>query len=151
MTKPSKDLLKLDQQLCFAMYSASRAMTKVYQPLLRPMGLTYPQYLVMLVLWQRNQLTVSQIGDTLTLDSGTLTPLLKRLETAGLVVRTRDATDERKVIVALTAAGRALKRQAATVPNAVMCATACDLDELVLFTTQLNRLRSNLSASTNQE
>lgn len=140
------DFLGLDQQLCFALYSASLAMTKLYQPLLEPMGLTYPQYLVLLVLWERDGLTMAQIGERLTLDSGTLSPLVKRLETAHLLRRTRDADDERRVIVTLTANGRALQRKAASIPNDVMCATACKLAELDALTTKLKSLRSNVLA-----
>ena len=142
------DLLGLDQQLCFAIYSASLAMTRLYQPLLEPLGLTYPQYLVMLVLWENDGLTVSQIGGHLILDSGTLTPLLKRLEAAQLLRRTRDSVDERRVIVTLTDSGRTLKKQASSVPENVMCATACNLDELVALTAQLTRVRSSLLAFT---
>lgn len=142
------DLLGLDQQLCFAIYSASLAMTRLYQPLLEPLGLTYPQYLVMLVLWEHDGLTVSQIGEHLLLDSATLTPLLKRLEAAGLLRRTRDTVDERRVIVTLTNSGRTLKQLAASVPESVLCATACNLDELVALTAQLKGLRSSLSAFT---
>src|SRR5213080_3658005 len=109
-TKPTTDqALKLDNQLCFALYSASLAMTKLYKPLLDELGLTYPQYLAMLVLWERDGLMVSKLGERLSLDSGTLTPLLKRLESAGLVARIRAVEDERRVHVTLTAAGRRLK------------------------------------------
>ena len=139
------DWLRLDQQLCFALYSASLAMTKLYKPLLEPLGLTYPQYLALLVLWQDDGLTVSQLGERLHLDSGTLTPLLKRLEGAGLVQRLRDAQDERRVRVQLTAAGRALKKQAARVPEAVACASGCALDELAALTTRLRSLHGQLS------
>ena len=103
--------LSLDLQLCFALYSASLAMTKLYKPMLAPLGLTYPQYLAMLVLWEADDVTVTTLGERLMLDSGTLTPLLKRLESAGLVQRLRDATDERRVRVLLTPAGRALRRR----------------------------------------
>lgn len=102
------DWLALDRQLCFALYAASLAMTKAYKPLLAPLGLTYPQYLVMLVLWEGDGITVSQLGARLTLDSGTLTPLLKRLEALALVQRQRDTADERRVLLRLTAAGQAL-------------------------------------------
>ncbi len=146
--KSVPDLLGLDQQLCFAVYSASLAMTRLYQPLLDPLGLTYPQYLVMLVLWEHDGLTVSQIGERVMLDSGTLTPLLKRLEAAELLRRTRDTIDERRVIITLTETGRTLKRQAASVPENVMCATACNLDELVALTAQLKTLRFSLLAYT---
>ncbi len=148
MAESVPDLLGLDQQLCFAIYSASLAMTRLYQPLLEPLGLTYPQYLVMLVLWEHDGLTVSQIGERVMLDSGTLTPLLKRLEAAELLRRTRDTVDERRVIITLTETGRTLKRQAASVPENVMCATACNLDELVALTAQLKTLRSSLLAYT---
>jgi DNA-binding MarR family transcriptional regulator len=139
--------LALDRQLCFAMYSASLAMTKVYKPLLAPLGLTYPQYLVMLVLWEGDGITVSQLGERLTLDSGTLTPLLKRLEALGYVQRLRDAADERRVLLQLTPAGRRLKNRALAVPQAVACATACDLAEVSALATQLQQLRDRLIES----
>ena len=142
------DWLALDRQLCFALYATSLAMTKLYKPLLAPLGLTYPQYLVMLVLWQDNGVTVSQIGERLSLDSGTLTPLLKRLEASGHVQRVRDAADERRVRLQLTAAGRALKARAAVVPQTVACASGCSLDELAALTTRLKHLRSQLASST---
>src|SRR5437868_466114 len=109
--KPA-DWLKLDLQLCFALYSTSLAMTKLYKPLLAPLGLTYPQYLALLVLWERDGLTVSELGERLFLDSGTLTPLLKRLESAGLISRLRAQDDERRVHITLTADGRQLKSRA---------------------------------------
>ena len=139
--------LKLDHQLCFALYSASLAMTKLYKPLLEPLGLTYPQYLVMLVLWEGDGLTVSQVGERLALDSGTLTPLLKRLEAAGLVQRLRDSADERRVLLHLTASGRALKTQAQRVPRSMAAATGCELGELAELTARLQALRSTLAAS----
>src|SRR5687767_373125 len=105
----SKPSLQLDHQLCFSLYSAGRAMSKAYRPLLEPLGLTYPQYLVMRVCWAGDGITVSEIGERLFLDSATLTPLLKRLQAAGLGTRTRASVDERQVLIALTAAGRALK------------------------------------------
>jgi DNA-binding MarR family transcriptional regulator len=114
----SARLLQLDNQVCFALYSASLAMTKLYKPLLEDIGLTYPQYLVMLVLWEGDQLMVSELGERLYLDSGTLTPLLKRLESAGLLTRLRDAQDERRVRIALTDAGRALRSAAEKSPPA---------------------------------
>jgi len=138
--------LALDHQLCFALYAASLAMTKVYKPLLAPLGLTYPQYLVMLVLWETDSITVSALGERLHLDSGTLTPLLKRLQAQGLVQRLRDAADERRVRLQLTAAGRALQAQAVTVPQTIACATACELDQIQALTQQLRQLRDQLSA-----
>ncbi|CAI1825128.1 MAG: MarR family winged helix-turn-helix transcriptional regulator [Serratia proteamaculans] len=140
----TKNLLLLDQQLCFALYSANLALNKVYRKLLSRLELTYPQYLVMLVLWERDEIRVTDIGERLFLDSATLTPLLKRLEIAGLLVRYRATTDERQVIIALTDAGRALREKAQSVPEAVMCATDCSLDEIVNIKQQLEKLRGKL-------
>ena len=137
--------LALDKQLCFALYSASLAMTKVYKPLLAPLGLTYPQYLVMLALWEEDAQSVSQLGDKLALDSGTLTPLLKRLESQGQLSRQRDAGDERRVIVRLTDAGRHLKIAARSVPRAIGRASGCELGEIVDLTRQLTTIRDALS------
>ena len=134
--------------MCFALYSASLTMTKVYKPLLQKFGLTYPQYLAMLVLWEQDGRSVSELGERLFLDSGTLTPLLKRLEALALVTRTRDAADERRVIVALTAAGKRLHKQALAVPQQISCATECSLPELMSLTRQLGELRAALSRST---
>lgn len=133
--------LRLDHQLCFALYSSSLAMTKLYKPLLDPLGLTYPQYLVMLVLWEGDGVAVSELGRRLTLDSGTLTPLLKRLESSGLLMRERDAADERRVLLKLTTAGRALKAKAAKIPAEVACASGCEFDDLVELTTRVKQLR----------
>ncbi len=141
------DWLRLDHQLCFALYATSLAMTKLYKPLLDPLGLTYPQYLVMLVLWQSDNITVSQLGEHLALDSGTLTPLLKRLESAGLLQRLRDTTDERRVLLRLTAAGHELKARAVRVPQTVARASGCELGELSLLTARLHALRQQISAS----
>jgi DNA-binding MarR family transcriptional regulator len=145
--QPADEWLRLDHQLCFALYSASLAMTKLYKPLLEPLGLTYPQYLVMLVLWQGDGLTVSQIGERLALDSGTLTPLLKRLESSGLLQRLRDAQDERRVLLQLTPAGRALKARARSVPQSIAAASGCELGELASLTARLQALRRNLNES----
>jgi MarR family transcriptional regulator, organic hydroperoxide resistance regulator len=146
-TAGAADWLALDHQLCFALYAASLAMTKAYKPLLAPLGITYPQYLVLLVLWEGDGIAVSQLGDRLTLDSGTLTPLLKRLEALGLLQRQRDAADERRVLLHLTPAGIALRAQAVAVPQAIACATACDLQQVSALATQLHQLRRQLSAS----
>ena len=140
--------LQLDRQLCFALYAASLAMTKLYKPLLEPLQLTYPQYLVMLVLWESDGLTVSQLGERLALDSGTLTPLLKRLESQGLVQRLRDAADERRVLLQLTVAGRALKMKALAVPEQIACAAGCQLDELATLTARLKTLRQQITHAT---
>jgi DNA-binding MarR family transcriptional regulator len=139
--------LALDHQLCFALYAASLAMTKVYKPLLEPLGLTYPQYLVMLALWERDGVAVSQLGERLALDSGTLTPLLKRLEAAGLVQRLRDSADERRVLLQLTAAGKALKARARPLPARIAAATGDGFDEIAALTTRLQQLRRQLAAS----
>ena len=140
--------LALDKQLCFALYSASLAMTKVYKPLLAPLGLTYPQYLVMLALWEHDAQTVSGLGERLALDSGTLTPLLKRLEAQGQVRRERDADDERRVIVRLTDAGRKLKIAARSVPQAIGRASGCELGQIVELTRQLTTVRDSLARHT---
>ncbi|GAA4350628.1 MarR family transcriptional regulator [Variovorax defluvii] len=141
------EMLRLDNQLCFAVYSASLAMTKLYKPLLEKLHLTYPQYLVMLALWERDGLMVSELGERLSLDSGTLTPLLKRLETNGLVARIRDAADERRVHINLTTAGRRLKARAASVPACLMAASQCSVEELVALTQQVQQLRDRVKAA----
>lgn len=120
---PDDSDLDLRKQVCFALYAASRALTALYRPVLDRLGLTYPQYLVMLVLWERGDTTVKALGTSLELDSGTLSPLLKRLEAAGLVTRARDPRDERSVVVSLTTAGDALREQAAGIPRAIAEAT----------------------------
>jgi len=135
---------RLDHQFCFALYSSSLLMTKLYKPVLAPLGLTYPQYLVLLVLWETDRITVSELGERLFLDSGTLTPLLKRMETAGWLTRARSAEDERRVIVSLTPTGRALRRKAEGVPFEVGCAIGCKLDEITALTTRLQALRSSV-------
>ena len=142
---PAGWMQRLDHQLCFALYSSSLVMTKLYKPVLSALGLTYPQYLVLLVLWESDAIGVSELGTRLFLDSGTLTPLLKRLEAAGWLTRLRAVDDERRVIVSLTTAGRALRRKAEHVPNEVACAAGCELDELADLTRRLQALRANVS------
>ena len=139
-------MLQLDNQLCFALYSTSLAMTRLYKPLLEELGLTYPQYLAMLVLWEKDGLSVSELGERLYLDSGTLTPLLKRLEAIGLVARIRAVEDERRVHITLTAAGRKLKAKAAKVPGCILTATECSIPELVSLTQQVQSFRQRLMA-----
>ena len=119
----------------------------MYKPLLDAIGLTYPQYLVMLVLWERDGLTVSEMGERLFLDSGTLTPLLKRLESSGHIARLRDVQDERRVRISLTAGGRALRDRAETIPQCVLQSSQCSLPELAALTGQLNHLRDMLVPS----
>lgn len=145
--RPAADqALLLDNQLCFALYSASLAMTKLYKPLLDGLGLTYPQYLALLALWEQDGLTVSELGQRLTLDSGTLTPLLKRLEAGGLITRLRDTQDERRVLIRLTPEGRRLKASARRIPGCVMHAAQCDLAEIQHLTRQVQQLRDRLTA-----
>lgn len=144
---PATEALKLGNQLCFAVYAAAHALNKTYKPLLEPLDLTYPQYLVMLVLWEGDGLTVKDIGERLFLDSGTLTPLLKRLETAGRLRRTRDSADERQVRITLTDAGRALRDLAAAVPPMLFCATGLDLPDLIGLKDDLSKLRTTLDTT----
>ena len=141
---PDQALL-LDNQLCFALYSTSLAMTKLYKPLLDELGLTYPQYLAMLALWERDGLMVSELGDQLFLDSGTMTPLLKRLENAGFIARIRDVQDERRVHITLTAAGRKLKAKAQKIPGCILTAAQCSVPELTQLTRRIRGLRERLS------
>ncbi|OLO04937.1 MarR family winged helix-turn-helix transcriptional regulator [Salinicola socius] len=138
------DALALESQLCFALYSTQLAMNKLYRSLLRELELTYPQYLAMMVLWQRDRQTVSEIGEQLTLDSATLTPLLKRLEAAGLVTRQRSRQDERQVEVALTDQGRALRDRAESIPESVGCASQCTPEEAAGLRDALHGLRRRL-------
>jgi MarR family transcriptional regulator, organic hydroperoxide resistance regulator len=146
--KPTTDLsLLLDNQLCFAIYSTAHAFNRVYKPLLDRLGLTYPQYLVMLVLWERDGLPVRDIGERLFLDSGTLTPLLKRLETAELIKRTRNTEDERQVLIALTPRGQALREKARAVPQGILAASACSVTELTAMKNELIVLRDRLNAA----
>lgn len=144
-TTANDPLLLLDNQLCFALYSSSLAMTKLYKPLLDELGLTYPQYLVMLVLWEKDGLMVSELGQRLFLDTGTLTPLLKRLESSGFVSRLRDVNDERRVRITLTPAGRKLRSRAHKLPACVLAASQCSLPEVVQLTRQLRELRGRLA------
>jgi DNA-binding MarR family transcriptional regulator len=124
------EALRLDRQLCFALYGAANRVTRLYRPLLDALGLTYPQYLAMLVLWEASPRTVGALGEALDLESSTLTPLLKRLETQGLVARTRDPEDERRVVITLTPAGDALRDKAKAVPEQLFCKLNMPLDEL---------------------
>jgi MarR family transcriptional regulator, organic hydroperoxide resistance regulator len=137
----SIEQMRLDEQLCFALYAASRAMTAAYAPILSELDLTYPQYLVLLVLWERDGERVSRIGERLHLDSATLTPLLKRLEARGLIERRRSEADERVVEVFLTAAGKRLERKANAIP-------ACMLEKAQLSVTELEKLRAQVQALT---
>lgn len=146
-TPTTAELLSLDNQLCFALYSASLSMTRLYKPLLDELALTYPQYLVMLALWEADGVTVSDLGTRLSLDSGTLTPLLKRLEATGYLSRMRDVADERRVLIRLRAEGRALRARAVQVPQCLLAASQCSLEELSQLTRQLQALRDRVSAA----
>ena len=142
--KPADQTLRLENQLCFALYSTSLAMTKMYKPMLDAIRLTYPQYLVMLVLWEEDGLMVSEIGERLFLDSGTLTPLLKRLQATGRLARLRDTEDERRVRVKLTAAGNRLRVKAAEIPSCIRDITGCSLSELLSLGQNIKRFRQRL-------
>lgn len=144
-------LLALDHQLCFALYSTSLAMTKAYRPLLADLGLTYPQYLAMLALWEADGATVGMLGDRLFLDSGTLTPLLKRLEAQGLLERRRGREDERTVTVHLSREGRALKRRAVAIPEAMLGTLDCAAEERHDLVSRLTALRVRLAPTPTTE
>ncbi|MDD1014857.1 MULTISPECIES: MarR family winged helix-turn-helix transcriptional regulator [Pseudomonas] len=141
------DELLLDNQVCFALHSTSLLMTKVYKPLLQQLGLTYPQYLAMLVLWERDGLTVGEISQRLLTDPGSLTPLLKRLEAEGLLKRTRSHADERVVLVQLSEQGRALQARAKDVPPCILAASGENLERLQQLQADLLALRANLQKS----
>ncbi len=146
MTRTTEPLA-LSNQLCFAFYSVSHAFSRAYRQFLDPLGLTYPQYVVLLVLWEQDNLTVKSIGEQLFLDSGTLTPLLKRLESAGLIRRKRDREDERQVRILLTDAGRALREKAEDIPKNVGCVLGLSFDEVRDLTQQVAKLRGRLHDS----
>jgi len=138
--------LKLDKQLCFALYGAAHAFTRAYKPLLTPLGLTYPQYVVMMALWEEDDLSVKTLGERVGLDSGTLSPLLKRLEQVGYVARRRDVADERVVFITLTTAGRQLKDRAIEVFQSIGSQIGCDIGEIESLRESLKRLKTQLEA-----
>jgi DNA-binding MarR family transcriptional regulator len=144
---PDGELLRLDHQICFSLHAASRAFGSVYRVLLKDLGLTYPQYLVMLVLWEHGELPVKRIGEHLRLDSGTLSPLLKRLEATGYVRRARSPEDERSVTVGLTDAGAALREQAVCVPQRIVEASDLSLDEAAALQSLLARVTTALDTA----
>lgn len=139
--------LELDKQLCFALYSTSLTMTKLYKPLLKALDVTYPQYLVLLALWEQDGQSVSDLGEKLFLDSGTLTPLLKRMEQAGMLKRQRNQQDERRVSIHLSANGLALREKARSIPGCIFNAVSCPLPELLALTHQIQDLRQRLVSS----
>ncbi|MGY2289612.1 MarR family winged helix-turn-helix transcriptional regulator [Pseudomonas sp. SDO528_S397] len=146
-TPDTCESLRLDNQLCFALHSTSLMMTKVYKPLLQALGLTYPQYLAMMVLWEEDGLTVGEISSRLLTDPGSLTPLLKRLEAEGVLSRTRSREDERVVVVQLTDTGRALRDKAMEIPHCILGASGMALEQLLKLQSELVALRSHLQAS----
>ncbi|MEJ8476711.1 MarR family winged helix-turn-helix transcriptional regulator [Roseibium algae] len=144
---PDVQGLQLDQFLCFSLYSATHAMHRVYKPLLTDIGLTYPQYLAMTVLWQKDKILVGDLGDQLHLESNTMTPLLKRLEGMELLTRTRDKKDERQVRIALTRKGRSLKQKTKTLAACILAATGLPMDEVIELQGRIMTLRNNLLKS----
>jgi DNA-binding MarR family transcriptional regulator len=151
MPSRTDDPLALANMVCFAVYSAGHAFTRAYKPLLDALGLTYPQYLVMVVLWEQDGQTVGAIGERLKLDSSTLTPLLKRLETAGYVRRERDPADERQVHIRLTESGRALKEKAKAIPASMLRASGQSARDLLKLKAEIAALRDALDSSTTAE
>ncbi len=139
--------LSIDEQLCFPLYAASNLMQRLYRPQLDGLGLTYPQYLVMLTLWESSPLSVSALGDRLYLDSGTLTPLLKRLESAGHITRTRDTADERRVLIALTPPGRALRKKAKAIPADLLCRIGLPHSTLLALRDEIKQLVDQLESA----
>lgn len=140
-TKKNPNLL-LENQLCFSLYSAANAVTKAYQPLLKNLGVTYPQYLVLLVLWEQDQQSVSNLSEKLFLDSGTLTPLLKRLQSQKIIDRSRSLLDERQVIITLTTKGKSLYSKATKIPESIMCLSPINTDEIKKLSWQLKQIRT---------
>lgn len=138
------DKLKLENQLCFSVYAVSRAITKLYRPLLEELDITYPQYLVMLVLWENETLSLKDLGKKLYLDSGTLTPLLKRLESMGLVMRKRSLEDERLLNVSLTEKGFQLKEKAKSIPDCILKAINLDMENLIKTKAQMDSLLTSI-------
>lgn len=144
-----KDELKLENQLCFAVYAFSREITKIYRPYLEPLGLTYTQYLVMIVLWEEDGISLKKLGGKLKLDSGTLTPLLKKLEKEGNIIRTRDKKDERNLIIYLSDKGRDLMGEAEKIPNNIACSLPIDEEEIRQLRDQISFVMSQLDNQIN--
>ncbi|WP_256757214.1 MarR family winged helix-turn-helix transcriptional regulator [Cohnella sp. WQ 127256] len=139
-------VLKLDNQLCFAVYACAREITKLYHPLLKELGLTYTQYITMLVLWEEDEVTVKYLGQRLYLDSGTLTPLLKKLESMGLLTRVRDKKDERSVIITLTEQGSLLKEKAIDIPERLFCQAGISTNEAEELRSQITEMLQKVQA-----
>lgn len=138
------EMLKLENQLCFSVYTTSRLITKIYRPLLDELGITYPQYLVMLVLWEMDSITLKDLGNRLYLDSGTLTPLLKRLEGMKLIKRERSTEDERLLCVTITDDGRKLKEKALSIPSCILKAIDVDMYKLMQMKEDLDMLMNKI-------
>lgn len=143
----NSELLKLENQLCFSLYASSRAITRMYRPFLEELGITYPQYLVLLVLWEQKESTVKELSEKLDLDSGTLTPMLKRMEAQQLVQRKRSAEDERVVNIVITEAGIALQERAFCIPQTLFASLGLSLEEIQSFNVQLKRIINSVNAS----
>ncbi|MDR6553008.1 MarR family winged helix-turn-helix transcriptional regulator [Paenibacillus qinlingensis] len=143
----SSEFLKLENQLCFSLYASSRAITRMYRPFLEELGITYPQYLVLLVLWEQKESTVKELSEKLDLDSGTLTPMLKRMEAQKLLVRNRSQEDERVVLIRITEAGLALHDQALCIPQTLFAASGLSAEEIANFNAQLKRIITSVNAS----
>jgi DNA-binding MarR family transcriptional regulator len=148
MSSPASEALGLNDQICFALYNASRALTSYYRVLLEPLGLTYPQYLAILALDEFGPTSVAGLGEQLHLDSGTLSPLLKRLETSGIVARVRSAQDERSVEVSLTAEGKLLRDRAANIPDLICASTGLEIPDLVDLRSQVDALAASVRTMT---
>lgn len=146
MEHSQDELLRLENQICFPMYVASRMITRAYQPLLDEMGITYPQYLVLMTLWEKDEQTVNEIATTLYLNTNTITPLLKRMEKGGIVARTRSKQDERKVMITLTNEGKALKEKAYCIPEAILNSTGLSPENLGSLKKQIHTLIKQMEA-----
>lgn len=142
----SQSFMDLDKQLCFALYACSKEITRMYRPLLAPLGLTYTQYITLLAIWKESRMKVKELGEVLYLDSGTLTPLLKKLESMGLVKRIRDTQDERNVWIEVTEAGRKLREQAAHIPQTAFCRSGMTPEEAISLHRQLKELLVRLDS-----
>ncbi|RAV01461.1 MarR family winged helix-turn-helix transcriptional regulator [Paenibacillus sp. YN15] len=142
----SQSFMDLDKQLCFALYACSKEITRMYRPLLAPLGLTYTQYITLLAIWKESRMKVKELGEVLYLDSGTLTPLLKKLEVMGLVKRTRDTQDERNVWIEVTEAGRKLQKQATHIPQTAFCRSGMTPEEAISLHRQLKELLVRLDS-----
>ena len=137
-------MLRLDNQLCFALYASSKEIISLYKPYLNPYGLTYTQYITLLVLWEQDSLSVSELGNRLLLDSGTLTPLLKKLEKSGFIERVRNKDDERSVTISLTENGKMLQEKFIELPQKMFCNSGITLDEAIKLKEMLNQLLTNI-------